>query len=335
MTILVTGGCGYIGSHTVADLVENGFDVISVDNHSRSTNQLLEGVHKITGKTIVNYEKDVCDYNALREIFLKHKVDGIIHFAAFKAVDESVKEPLLYFHNNLVSQINILRCAEEFRVSHFVFSSSCSVYGNAKEIPVTEKTTLEPAESPYGRTKQIGEDMIRDLAKSSASHFILLRYFNPAGAHPSAIIGEVPYGKPTNLVPAITQFANGKLSGLKVFGTDYATRDGSCIRDFVHVCDIAHAHTLAINYLVAGENDTNCEVFNLGTGNGVTVLETLRAFEEVTGKKLNYTLAERRSGDVVAVYANNDTVLKRLGWVPQYDLKDIMRTAWEWELKNK
>lgn len=335
MTILVTGGCGYIGSHTVADLVEHGFDVISVDNHSRSTNQLLDGVRKITGKAIINYEIDVCDNKALREIFLKHKIDGIIHFAAFKAVDESVNNPLLYFHNNLMSQINILGCTEEFNVPHFVFSSSCSVYGNAKEIPVTEDTTLEPAESPYGRTKQIGEEMIRDLAKVSLSHFILLRYFNPAGAHPSAIIGEVPYGKPTNLVPAITQFANGKLPGLKVFGTDYDTRDGSCIRDFVHVCDIAHAHTLAMNYLVAEKNETNCEVFNLGTGNGVTVLETLRAFEEVTGKQLNFILAERRPGDVVAVYANNDKASKRLGWVPQYDLKDIMQTAWEWELKNQ
>ena len=331
MTILVTGGCGYIGSHTVVDLIENGYVVISVDNNSRSGTQLLEGAKKITGKDIINYKADVCDYEEIRNIFLKHKIDGIIHFAAFKSVDESVKEPLLYFQNNLVSQINILRCSEEFRIKNFVFSSSCSVYGNAKEIPVTEETVLEKAESPYGRTKQIGEDIVRDLAIASSSNFILLRYFNPAGAHPSAIIGEIPYGRPTNLVPAITQFAKGKLPGLKVFGTDYDTRDGSCIRDFVHVSDIAHAHTLAMNYLYMGKNKTNCEVFNLGTGNGVTVMETINAFESVTGKKLDYQKADRRPGDVVSVYANNDKARMQLGWLPKFGLNDIMKTAWAWE----
>lgn len=331
MTILVTGGCGYIGSHTVIDLIENGYEVISLDNNSRSGTQLLEGAKKITGKDIINYKVDVCDYKAIRNIFLKHKIDGIIHFAAFKSVDESVKEPLLYFQNNLVSLINILRCSEEFRIKNFVFSSSCSVYGNAKEIPVTEETVLEKAESPYGRTKQIGEDIVRDLAIASSSNFILLRYFNPAGAHPSAIIGEIPYGRPTNLVPAITQFAKGKLPGLKVFGTDYDTRDGSCIRDFVHVSDIAHAHTLAMNYLFMGKNKTNCEVFNLGTGNGVTVMETINAFESVTGKKLDYQKADRRPGDVVSVYANNDKARMQLGWLPRFGLNDIMKTAWDWE----
>ncbi|MBK9938151.1 MAG: UDP-glucose 4-epimerase GalE [Chitinophagaceae bacterium] len=333
MTILVTGGCGYIGSHTVVDLIENGYEVIIVDNNSRSGNQLLDGAKKITGKEITHFKTDVCNEEEVRNIFRQHKIDGIIHFAAFKSVDESVKEPLLYFQNNLVSQINILRCSEEFGIKNFVFSSSCSVYGNAKEIPVTETTILEKTESPYGRTKQMGEDIIRDLAQASLSNFILLRYFNPAGAHPSAVIGEVPFGRPSNLVPAITQFAKGKLSGLKVFGTDYATRDGSCIRDFVHVCDIAHAHTLAMNYLVQQKNQTNCEVFNLGTGNGVTVLETIKAFEAVTGKKLDYQLAERRPGDVVAVYANNDKARNLLGWQPKYDLQDIMRTAWKWEQK--
>ena len=333
MTILVTGGCGYIGSHTAVDLIENGYEVIIVDNNSRSGNQLLEGAQKITDKKITHYKTDVCNEEEVRDIFRQHKIDGIIHFAAFKSVDESVKEPLLYFQNNLVSQINILRCSEEFGIKNFVFSSSCSVYGNAKEIPVTETTILEKTESPYGRTKQMGEDIIRDLAQASLSNFILLRYFNPAGAHPSAVIGEVPFGRPSNLVPAITQFAKGKLRELKVFGTDYATRDGSCIRDFVHVCDIAHAHTLAMNYLVRQNNQTNCEVFNLGTGNGVTVLETIKAFEAVTGKKLDYQLAERRAGDVVAVYANNDKARNLLGWQPKYDLQDIMRTAWKWEQK--
>jgi UDP-glucose 4-epimerase len=331
-TILVTGGCGYIGSHTIVDLVENGYNVISVDNNSRSTKQLLEGIKKITGKEIINYETDLCDYEATRKIFQKHTIHGIIHFAAFKSVDESVQLPLMYFQNNLISQINVMSCVEEFKVPYFVFSSSCSVYGNADEIPVTEETVLKKAESPYGRTKQIGEDMITDVAKVSASRFILLRYFNPVGAHPSAIIGEVSIGKPSNLVPAITHFAAGKIPALKVYGTDYDTRDGSCIRDFIHVCDIAHAHTLAIDYLVAQKSTANCEVLNLGTGNGVTVLEAIQAFEKVTGKKVDYTVAERRPGDVVAVYANNDKARKLLNWSLKYDLDAMMKTAWEWEL---
>lgn len=333
MTILVTGGCGYIGSHTLADLISNGFDVISVDNNLRSGKDLLRGVETITGKNVLNYEADICDYEALKAIFGKHKIDGIIHFAAFKSVDESVKDPLLYFQNNLVSQINILRCCEAYNVPNFVFSSSCSVYGNADVIPVTEETVLKKAESPYGRTKQIGEDMIHDIAKVSKANFILLRYFNPAGAHPTAIIGEVPYGRPSNLVPGITQFAIGKLPQLKVFGTDYDTRDGSCIRDFVHVCDIAHAHTLAMKYILSGQNTSNCETYNLGTGNGVTVLETIAAFEKISGMKLNYQLDERRPGDVVAVYANNDKARQQLKWVPAHNLEDIMATAWEWEKK--
>jgi UDP-glucose 4-epimerase len=330
MTILVTGGCGYIGSHTIADLLENGYDVISVDNNSRSTTQLLDGVQKIANRKVIHYKTDLCNFEDTKKIFEKHTVDGIIHFAAFKSVDESVQHPLMYFQNNLVSQINILRCLEEFKVPYFVFSSSCSVYGNADVIPVTEETPLKKAESPYGRTKQIGEDMITDIAKISAAKFVLLRYFNPAGAHPSAIIGEVPFGRPSNLVPAITQFAAGKIPALKVYGTDYDTRDGSCIRDFVHVCDIAHAHTLAIGYLAA-QPPSNCEILNLGTGNGVTVLETIHAFEKVTGKKLDYSLAERRPGDVIAVYANNGKAKQLLGWVPRYDLEDMMRTAWQWE----
>jgi len=331
-TILVTGGCGYIGSHTMVDLIENGYDVISIDNNSRSGTQLLEGAQKITGRKITNFRIDLCDFQSLHKVFEDHSIQGIIHFAAYKSVDESVQIPLSYFHNNLVSQINILRCAEEFRVPHFVFSSSCSVYGNADVIPVTEETPLKRAESPYGRTKQIGEDMIMDLAKVSVARFILLRYFNPTGAHPSAIIGEVPFGKPSNLIPAITQFAAGKLPALKVFGSDYDTRDGSCIRDFVHVSDIAHAHTLAIDYLINEKKDPGYEIFNLGTGNGVTVLEAIHAFERVTGKKLRYTIAERRAGDIVAVYANNDKARGVLNWSPKFDLDDMMRTAWDWEL---
>ncbi|MBL7739732.1 MAG: UDP-glucose 4-epimerase GalE [Chitinophagaceae bacterium] len=331
MTILVTGGCGYIGSHTMVDLIENGYEVICVDNNSRSGTQLLQGVKKITGKGIINHKVDLCDYTAIQSVFRQHKIDGIIHFAAFKSVDESVREPLLYFQNNLVSQINMLRCTEEFGIKHFVFSSSCSVYGNADEIPVTEETLLKKAESPYGRTKQIGEEMIMDIAKVSSAKFVLLRYFNPVGAHPSAAIGEVPFGKPSNLVPAITQFAAGRLPGLTVFGNDYNTRDGSCIRDFIHVSDIAHAHTLAINYLSRTANAAAYEILNLGTGNGVTVLEAIRAFEKISGKKLDFAIAGRRPGDVVAVYANNNKARSLIGWQPKYDLEAMMRTAWQWE----
>jgi len=330
-TILVTGGCGYIGSHTIVDLIENGYDVISIDNNSRSTTRLLEGAQKITGRKIINYTVDLCDLKATQEVFRKHTIQGIIHFAAFKSVDESVEKPMMYFQNNLVSQINILRCAEEFNVPHFVFSSSCSVYGNADTIPVTEETPLKRAESPYGRTKQIGEDMIMDVAKGSSRRFILLRYFNPTGAHPSSIIGELPFGRPSNLVPAITQFAAGKLPALKVYGNDYDTRDGSCIRDFIHVSDIAHAHTLAIGYMAKDKSASNCEIFNLGTGNGVTVLEAIHAFEKVSGKKLGYSIAERRAGDIIAVYANNDKARQKLKWVPKFDLNDMMKTAWNWE----
>ncbi|MFI5132314.1 MAG: UDP-glucose 4-epimerase GalE [Chitinophagales bacterium] len=331
-TILVTGGCGYIGSHTMVDLLENGYDVISIDNNSRSGTQLLEGAQKITGRKITHYKIDLCDFGATHKVFANHRVSGIIHFAAFKSVDESVLTPLSYYHNNLISQINMLRCAEEFTIPHFVFSSSCSVYGNADVIPVTEETPLKRAESPYGRTKQIGEDMIMDLARVSKTRFILLRYFNPTGAHPSSIIGEVPFGRPSNLVPAITQFAAGKLPALKVYGTDYDTRDGSCIRDFIHVSDIAHAHTLAIDYLINEKKELNCEIFNLGTGNGVTVLEAIHAFEKVSGKKLEYTVGERRPGDIIAVYANNDKARTILKWSPKFSLEDMMKTAWDWEV---
>jgi len=316
----------------MVDLLENGYDVISIDNNSRSGTHLLEGAQKISGRKIKNYKIDLCDFEATRKVFEDHSIQGIIHFAAFKSVDESVLVPLSYFNNNLVSQINILRCAEEFKVPNFVFSSSCSVYGNADVIPVTEETPLKRAESPYGRTKQMGEDMIMDVSKVSSTRFILLRYFNPTAAHPSAIIGEVPFGRPTNLVPAITQFASGKLPALKVFGNDYDTRDGSCIRDYVHVSDIAHAHTLAIGYLINEKKDKDYEIFNLGTGNGVTVLEAIQAFERVAGRKLNYTIAERRAGDIVAVYANNDKARRVLAWNPKFSLDEMMRTAWNWEL---
>ncbi|HVY75491.1 MAG TPA: UDP-glucose 4-epimerase GalE [Puia sp.] len=334
--ILVTGGCGYIGSHTIVDLVENGYDVISVDNNSRSNPRILEGVEKITGKKIKNYKVDLCNFDDTFAIFHENPdINGIIHFAAFKSVSESVSSPLMYFENNLLSLINLLKCVQEFSIPYFVFSSSCTVYGNPDEIPVSETTPPKPAESPYGYTKQMGEQIINEFYKSTSLNAILLRYFNPVGAHPSAIIGELPIGRPANLVPAITQTAAGKLPQMEVYGDDYPTRDGSCIRDFVHVCDIAHAHTLAIEYLIKGKATKKCEVFNLGTGNGVTVLEAIHAFERVSGMKLNYVIGPRRPGDVIAIYANNDLAKKELGWDPRYSLDDMLSTAWRWEQKIK
>lgn len=334
--ILVTGGCGYIGAHTIVDLLENGFDVISIDDNSRSTSYLLSGIEKITGKKVKNYKVDLKDYNDTRAVFQENEdISGIIHFAAYKAVGESVEQPLMYYENNLFSLINLLKCVDEFEVPHFVFSSSCTVYGSPDKIPVTEDTPIKKAESPYGATKQMGEEIVQNVVKASAAKAILLRYFNPVGAHPSVQIGELPLGKPANLVPAITQTAIGKLPKMQVFGSDYDTRDGSCVRDYIHVSDIAHAHTLALQYLLEGRNKTNCDIFNLGSGNGVTVLEAIAAFEEVSGQKLNYAIGPRRAGDVVAIYANNNYARTTLGWDLKYDLKEMMRTAWEWELKIK
>lgn len=334
--VLVTGGCGYIGSHTIVDLIENGFEVISVDNNSRSNVDVLKGIEKITGRKVKNYKVDLCNFDDTFAIFQENEdIQGIIHFAAFKAVGESVEKPLMYFENNNNSLINILKCVQEFSIPHFVFSSSCTVYGNPDEIPVTEQTVPKPAESPYGYTKQMGEQIINEFAKSAGTQCILLRYFNPVGAHPTIHIGEMPIGRPQNLVPAITQTAIGKLPRMTVFGNDYPTRDGSCIRDFIHVTDIAHAHTLALQYLQEQKNTALCEVFNLGTGNGVTVLEAIKSFEKVSGVSLNYEIGPRRPGDVVAIYANNDLARRKLGWKPRFSLDEMMLTAWEWEQKLK
>src|SRR6476646_8706239 len=329
--ILVTGACGFIGSHTLVDLIENDYEVISVDDNSRSSAAMLKGVERITGKTIKNYKVDLCNFDDTFAIFEEnHDIKGIIHFAAFKAVGESVEKPLMYFENNLTSLINLLKCVQEFKTPWFVFSSSCTVYGEPDTPVVTEESPIKPAASPYGATKQMGEQILTEFQKANDTKVILLRYFNPVGAHTSALIGELPVGKPQNLVPAITQTAIGKLPKMMVFGDDYPTRDGSCVRDYIHVCDIAHAHTLAIKYLQEGHNAAGCEVFNLGTGNGVTVLEAIKAFEKVSGVKLNYEIGDRRPGDVVAFYANNQLAVEKLGWSPQYSLDDMMRTAWEW-----
>src|SRR6478735_4439569 len=334
--ILVTGGSGYIGSHTIVDLVENGFEVISVDNNSRSSARILEGVEKITGKKIKNYKVDLCNFDDTFAIFQENEdIIGIIHFAAFKAVGESVEQPLKYFENNLTSLINLLKCVQEFSVPYFVFSSSCTVYGNPDSIPVTESSPVKKAESPYGATKQMGEEILANYAENGKTKIILLRYFNPVGAHPSGLIGELPLGKPQNLVPVITQTAIGKLPKMMVYGNDYPTRDGSCVRDYIHVCDISHAHTLAIQWLEANKNKERCTVFNLGTGDGVTVLEAINMIEKVSGVKLNYEIGPRRAGDVQAIYANNDFAVSELGWNIQYGLKEMMQTAWQWELKIK
>jgi UDP-glucose 4-epimerase len=334
--ILVTGGCGYIGSHTLVDLIENGYEVISVDDNSRSNAAMLKGVEKITGRSIKNYKVDLCNFDDTFAIFEEnHDIKGIIHFAAFKAVGESVAKPLMYFENNLTSLINLLKCVQEFKTPWFVFSSSCTVYGEPDTPIVTEDSPLKPAASPYGATKQMGEQILTEFQKANPVKVILLRYFNPVGAHPSALIGELPIGKPQNLVPAITQTAIGKLPKMTVFGDDYPTRDGSNVRDYIHVSDIAHAHTLAIKYLEEEKNKSNLEIFNLGTGNGVTVLEAIKSFEKVSGVKLNYEIGPRRPGDIIAIYANNDKAKNILGWTPERSLDEMMSTAWKWEQRLK
>lgn len=334
--VLVTGGCGYIGSHTMLNLLENNFEPVCIDNNSRSSIALLQGIKDITGIMVKHYKVDLCNFDDTYAVFQENTdIEGIIHFAAYKAVGESVENPLLYFENNLTSLINILKCAKEFNIPNFIFSSSCTVYGSPDKIPVTEQSPLKPAESPYGVTKQMGEEIVKEVTRSGQISSILLRYFNPAGAHPSALMGELPIGKPQNLVPAITQTAIGKLKQLVVHGNDYDTRDGSCVRDYIHVCDIAHAHILALQYLINKKNTLPCEIFNLGTGNGVTVLEAIHSFEKVSGVKLNYIIGPRRPGDIMAIYANNSLAKEKLAWAPKYSLDEMMSSAWNWELKLK
>jgi UDP-glucose 4-epimerase len=334
--ILVTGGCGYIGSHTIVDLIDNGFEVISVDNLSNADPSVLEGIEAITGKRVRNYDVDLCDASETRRIFLENKdIKGVIHFAALKSVGESVEKPLLYYHNNINSLNNILMCAEEFGVNHIIFSSSCSVYGNAKALPVTEETPFQEAESPYARTKQIGENMLKDFTLiNPLINAIALRYFNPAGAHESALIGESARNVANNLVPVITETAIGKRAETVIFGDDYPTRDGSCVRDYIHVMDLARAHTLALQYVMEGKNDRNFEVFNLGIGEGVTVLEAVHAFEKANNQTFKYRIGQRRPGDVVAIYANNNKATTKLGWEAKRSIEDIMRTAWVWEQRR-
>ncbi len=331
--VVVTGGMGYIGSHTIIDLIDNGFEVISIDNYLNSEPEVLDRIFDVTGVRVKNYNVDLVDAAATKAVFEANpNIDGIIHFAALKSVGESVEKPWEYFHNNMNSLLNVLKCAADFNISSFIFSSSCSVYGNANELPVTENTPMQEAESPYARTKQIGEHIITDFAKAHPDFkAILLRYFNPAGAHESAKIGESPTYNASNLVPVITETAIGKRKQVTVFGSDYDTRDGSCVRDYIHVMDLANAHTKSLEYLMQNKNEQACEIFNVAIGEGVSVLEAVQAFERSTQQKLNYVIGERREGDVIAIYANLDKAAARLGWQPKRDIDAIMRTAWEWE----
>lgn len=332
--VIVTGGMGYIGSHTIVDLIQKGFEVVSIDNMSRANKFCLEGIKEITGITVKNYSIDLCDLERTRTA-VKENADavGIIHFGAYKDVLESVNEPLVYYHNNIASTVNILKCAVEFKIKHFIFSSSCTVYGNIETLPVSEETPFGQPACPYALTKQIGEKMIQDLAQKSDIHFVLLRYFNPAGAHVSGSIGEFLHAKGNHLVPVITQVAAGIRKELVINGTDYPTRDGTGLRDFIHVMDIADAHSIALNSSLNNKFKNPIEVFNLGTGQGITVLEAVKCFEESNAIKLNYRTGPRREGDIVAIYASNDKAKRVLGWTPQHTLSDIMKTAWYWQKK--
>jgi UDP-glucose 4-epimerase len=333
--VLVTGGTGYIGSHTVVELIGEGFEVEIIDNLYNSEAEVADRIKSITGTKPGLEVFDLCDREKLDSYFTRHKdISAIIHFAAYKAVGESVHKPLQYYRNNLVSLMNLLECMQKFRIPGFVFSSSCTVYGQPEKLPVTEDTPLKPATSPYGNTKQIGESIIKDTAASDNSiKAISLRYFNPIGAHPSSLIGELPRGVPENLVPFITQTAIGLRDELKVFGNDYNTPDGSCIRDYLHVTDLAKAHVVAVKRLLEGTNKSNYEVFNLGTGKGVSVFEAIESFERVSGKKLNYRVVGRRPGDIEKIWADPSLANRELGWKTISTLDEAMKTAWDWELK--
>lgn len=332
---MVTGGTGYIGSHTVVELQQSGYEVIIIDNLSNSDAGVVDHIEKVSGVRPVFEKLDCLDYQGLDNLFTKHQgIEAIIHFAASKAVGESVEKPLLYYRNNLVSLLNLLELMPKHRVGGIVFSSSCTVYGQPDELPVTEDAPVKKAESPYGNTKQINEEIIRDTVASGAPiDAILLRYFNPIGAHPSAYLGELPNGVPQNLVPYLTQTAIGIREQLSVFGDDYGTPDGSCIRDYINVVDLAKAHVIAIDRIVRKEQKEKVEVFNIGTGRGLSVLELIRAFEKATGVKLNYRIAGRRPGDIEKVWADPERANIELGWKAETSIEDTLRSAWEWQLK--
>lgn len=336
MKVLVTGATGFIGSHTVVELQQAGYDVVGLDNFENSTPQVIAQIEAITGKKFVCEQADIRDKQSLRNVVQKHPgIQSVVHFAAYKAVGESVAQPLKYYENNIGGTVNLLQVLQENQITDFVFSSSCTVYGNvsADQLPVTEQSPLMPAFSPYGNTKQICEELLRDQTATGHVRVVSLRYFNPIGAHDSALIGELPIGVPNNLVPFITQTAIGLRKQLTVFGNDYNTPDGTCIRDYIHVVDLAKAHVAAIAYLHNKKSTDAFSVFNIGTGKGNSVLEAIQSFEKVSGVKLNYTIGPRRPGDVEQIYASCELAEKELGWKAERDLDNCMLTAWNWEKK--
>ena len=332
--ILVTGGLGYIGSHTVVELQNEGFEVIIIDNLSNTSIEVLNKITSITGIKPTFEEIDLKDKEAVHHFFKYYDVDGVIHFAASKAVGESVNEPLKYYENNIATLTYVLKEMVANNVSNFIFSSSCTVYGQADELPITESAPTKPAESPYGATKKMGEIIIEDTSKATDLNAIALRYFNPIGAHETAKIGELPLGVPQNLIPYVVQTAAGIRECLSIFGSDYDTVDGTAVRDYIHVVDLAKAHIAALNRLLNNENKSKCEFFNIGTGTGSSVLEVVKAFEKSTGKKVNYKIVDRRAGDITAAYADTTLANKELGWKSELDLETSLASAWKWQLKQ-
>lgn len=330
--ILVTGGLGFIGSHTVVALQQEGFEVVIIDNLSNSTIEVLDKITSITNLKPEYHNIDLRDKVAVKTFFGNNAIDGVIHFAASKAVGESVQIPLEYYENNISSLVYLLQEMTANSINNFIFSSSCTVYGQADELPITENAPIKPAESPYGNTKQIGEEIIKDTTKVSDLKAIALRYFNPIGAHESAKIGELPIGIPQNLIPFVTQTAAGLREELSIFGNDYPTPDGTAVRDYIHVVDLAKAHIIALKRLLDNQNKSTFEVFNLGTGKGNSVLEVIKTFEKVTGKKLNHKFVDRREGDITAAYADTTIANKELGWKSEFTLEDALLSAWKWQL---
>ncbi|MEG0930303.1 UDP-glucose 4-epimerase GalE [Algoriella sp.] len=329
--ILVTGGLGYIGSHTVVALQNAGYEVVIIDDLSNTEIDVLDRITSITGIKPSYFEIDLKSQEVVNDFFKFNKIDGIINFAAHKAVGESVEKPLMYYRNNLLGLINLLDAMKDFDTDNIIFSSSCTVYGQADKMPIDEETPLKKPESPYGKTKKMGEEILEDFSAAFDKNVICLRYFNPVGAHPTAKIGELPKGIPNNLIPYVTQTAAGIRESLSVWGDDYPTRDGTAIRDYIDVNDLAEAHVKAITRLIENKNQTKLEFFNLGTGTGSTVLEVVHAFEDANDVKLNYEIKERRAGDIIEAYANNALAEKELGWKPETKLSESMRTAWEWQ----
>lgn len=332
---MVTGGLGFIGSHTTVELQNAGHEVVIIDDLSNSRPEVLEGIEAITGVAPEFVKLDLRDRDAVFDFFEKREIDGVIHFAASKAVGESVEKPLLYYENNIASLVYLLKAMIRHEVESFIFSSSCTVYGQADELPITEDAPVKKAESPYGNTKQIGEEILEDVTRAEKLKAIALRYFNPIGAHSSALIGELPIGVPQNLIPFVTQTAAGIREQLSVFGDDYPTPDGTAVRDYIHVVDLAKAHIAALERLFQGRNRSDMEFFNVGTGKGSSVLEVIRAFEEVSGIKLNYAIVGRREGDITAAYADTSLANRELGWEAELDLKDALKAAWKWQKRQK